>query len=153
MWIASIALAVTLVLATTPASCGDGRTSTHPEGKHGCQNSWGPLVAVQFGSAAAKVRASLRVKCDTEAIATFMARIAVEHKDGLFSDWYEVDYDHYHEPPGLAHSYTLLSSPCRNGSYRARASIRGTFVNGAPYKVTDETNSTRVDCERPERIT
>ncbi|MEU7861748.1 hypothetical protein [Nonomuraea sp. NPDC049141] len=144
-------IATALTLATTPADCGN-RSTTQPEGRHGCENSWGPLTAVQFASVAPRVRASLRVTCDQEVLTTFHARIAIDHKDGLFADWYEVDHDYYEQLPGLAKSYTLVA-PCRDGSYRARASIVGTFTNGEPYKVQDESSSSHVDCDHPEPIT
>ncbi|UBU14703.1 hypothetical protein [Nonomuraea gerenzanensis] len=155
MWITlAAASAMAVTLAAAPVACAPaGNSTTHPAGEHGCQNAWGPLVAVQFAPAKPKVRASLRVKCDKELITTFMARIAIEHKDGLFADWYEIKHDYYEQLPGLASSYTLLSDPCREGSYRAKASITGTFMNGEPFKVTEETPSTTVDCEHPEPIT
>ncbi|MFD1546549.1 hypothetical protein [Nonomuraea guangzhouensis] len=43
---------------------------------------------------------SLRVTCDQEVLTTFHARIAIDHKDGLFADWYEVDHDYYEQLPG-----------------------------------------------------
>ncbi|MEU7828072.1 hypothetical protein [Nonomuraea sp. NPDC049129] len=99
------------------------------------------------------MRVSLRVICDQEVLTTFHARIAIDHKDGLFTDWYEVDHDYYEQLPGLAKSYTLVT-PCRDGgSYRARASIVGTFTSGEPYKVQDESSSSHVDCDHPEPIT
>lgn len=154
MWTKHAAvIATALTLATTPANCGSGSSTTHPAGRHGCVNSWAPLTVVRVGAAEPRVRASLRVRCDQEVITTFMARIAIDHKDGRFADWYEVNYDHYHELPGLAYSYPLLSRPCRDGWYRARASISGTFIDGSPYKVTDESSSTSVDCDNSEPLT
>ncbi|WP_043620676.1 hypothetical protein [Nonomuraea candida] len=154
----SITWAVTLVtaasLAAAPAGCAPvGVGSSHPEGEHGCQNSWRPPVAVRFAIAAPKVRATLHVTCDRKVIAHFMARISIEHKDGFFADWYEVAHDSYFDPPGLGHSYVLLAPVCRDGLYRAKASIGGQFVNGEAFKVTEETSSARVDCERPEPVT
>ncbi|MGP4096265.1 hypothetical protein [Nonomuraea sp. KM90] len=155
MWISlAAASAMVVSLAAAPAGCAaPGGSSTHPEGERGCRNSWGPLVAVRFGSAEPRVRASLRVRCDQVVITTFVARIAIDHKDGLFSDWYEIDYDYYENLPGLKQSYTLLSRPCRPGRYRARASITGTFVNGEAFKVTEETRSASLDCNQPEPVT
>lgn len=155
MWISlATTSALAVSLATVPAGCSaPGSTTTHPEGKHGCTNSWGPPVAVRFGPAAPKVRATLHITCDRKVIAAFMARISIEHKDGLFADWYEVAHDSYFEPPDLANSYTLLVKICRDGTYRARASISGHFINGEGFQVTEETSSASVDCERAESIT
>ncbi|MFG1688577.1 hypothetical protein ACGFNP_51120 [Nonomuraea sp. NPDC049269] len=55
MWIKhAAAIATALTLATTPADCGKGST-THPAGRHGCVNSWGPLTVVQLGTAEPRV--------------------------------------------------------------------------------------------------
>ncbi|MEU6711845.1 hypothetical protein ABZ897_10260 [Nonomuraea sp. NPDC046802] len=69
------------------------------------------------------------------------------------ADWYEIAHDYYEQFPGLAHSYPLTSAPCRDGYYRARASITGRFTNGEPYTVKDESGTTSVDCEHPESVT
>ncbi|YCK35208.1 hypothetical protein ACNF49_14295 [Actinomadura sp. ATCC 39365] len=152
MWI-RLAVAITVIYTASPAGCGAPASTTHPSGKHGCASSWAPIVAVQLGHAEPKVRASLRIKCDQAVLSSFYARISIDHKDGLFDEWFEVSRDFYTQPPGLAHSYPLLSAPCRAGSYRARASITGTFVNGDPYKVTDETSNDRVNCDKPKPVT
>ncbi|GAA2865388.1 hypothetical protein HD593_010176 [Nonomuraea rubra] len=41
----------------------------------------------------------------------------------------------------------------RDGIYRGKASITGTFRNGESFKVTEGTSSGSVDRERPEPIT
>ncbi|WP_344491743.1 hypothetical protein [Nonomuraea monospora] len=110
-------------------------------------------MAVQFGPSEPRIRASLRVTCEKEIITTFNVRMAIDHKDGLFADWYEVDYEYHHDLPGLGRSYPLIAKPCRDGSYRARASIIGTFTNGEVFKLTEETSSTSINCEKTEPIT
>jgi hypothetical protein len=155
MWITlAVGLPMALGMAVAPAGCAaTGNSSTHPEGRRGCANSWQPPAAVRLGLAAPKIRVTLHVKCDAKVLATFMVRISIEHKDSLFADWYEVAHDSYFEPPGLANSYTVLAHLCRDGSYRAKASIAGTFINGEGYKVMEETGSASVNCERPQPVT
>ncbi|MEV0382252.1 hypothetical protein [Nonomuraea sp. NPDC050643] len=93
------------------------------------------------------------MKCSEEVITTFMARMSIEHKDGLVSPWFEVAHEYHFDLPGLYRAYTLLAFPCRDGSYRAKVSITGNFLDGEGFKVTGESSSTRVDCERAEPIT
>lgn len=89
MWITlAVASAMAVTLAAAPTGCAPtGSSTSHPAGQHGCQNAWGPPVAVRIGTAAPKVRATLHVTCDQDVISVFMMRIAIEHKAGFMEDW------------------------------------------------------------------